>query len=215
MLAAGRRELPGLVRQRLVSGTCAGRALHAVAVGMDIDAVRAGRVLRISREPEDQHLAVGVGRRLLDRNREINELVRSRRRRAAILLGDVDAIDEDHPQIAVLGRAGGGDIRLPAGWQKCFERRVWHHEIELHAHFRAVLNKSLGGRLPDEPSYPAREQSRRAKSGLPHVRTSPSSLRLRFVPLSKVADGAYNSTMTWVVAWRSRGAGGNGFDQFA
>ena len=78
-----------------------------------------------------------------DRDREVDELVRSRLGRAAVLIGDIDPIDENHAQVAVLGRARCRDVRLKARRQEFFQSRVRHHEIELHARFGAVLDKGF------------------------------------------------------------------------
>src|SRR5207247_652007 len=88
-LAARGGEFPMLLGERRLAVAAGGGARHAVRVGVHVDAMWAGRVLGVGRQAVDQHLSVIAAARLLDRDREINELVRSRRRRAAVRLGDV------------------------------------------------------------------------------------------------------------------------------
>ena len=144
------------------------RAVHAVGGGELVIAERAGRVFRVGGEPGDDHLADGGAPALLHRDGEIDEPARARRR--AVRAGDVDAVDKDHAQIAVLGGALGGDVRLPARRQEFAQRRVRHHEIELHPEFGIVLDERLGLRRTDAPS--ASETARPANAALPPMASS-------------------------------------------
>src|SRR5438552_3207193 len=80
----------------------------------------------------------------LPSNSEPHHAVRALADRLAVGSGDMHAVDEDEPEIAVLGRPRRGDVGLEAGRQQLGERRVRHAEIELEAVLDALLGERLG-----------------------------------------------------------------------
>ena len=62
----------------------------------------------------DDDLAGDIGAGLLYRNSKIDQASGRPRSRFAVTSDDAHAIDEDHAQIAILGRPRGGDHRFPA-----------------------------------------------------------------------------------------------------
>ena len=160
MLAARRGEFPILGGLRLRIGR--GRALHAVGGGQLVDPERSGRLLGIAGQPVDEHLGDRCGGGLLDRDGEIDHLAGSDRR--AVRRRDVDAVDEDHAQIGVLGGALGRDGGLGAGRQHRLESRIRNLEVELHAGFRALLQQGLRIRRPHQAARRAAAASTAARA---------------------------------------------------
>ncbi len=163
-LAAGGDELPVFLSGGVLAGAC-GRTLHPGGGGKLVVAERPRRVLGIRGQPGNDHLAGIVAAALLHGRGQVNDPVRSDR--GAVRAGDVDAVDEDHAQIAVLGGALGRHIGLPAGRQEFAQCRIGHDEIELHAVFRAVLDEGFRPCLGHRPRGRRKHEHKRMsrKSG--------------------------------------------------
>ena len=112
-----------------------------------VDAKGARRVRRVVDDAREDHLALAVARRLLNGRREIDQPRRALALRLAVGADNVDAINENHPDVGVLGRARARHVGDPAGGQHFLKRGVVHVEIKLEPVLGGLFEHGLRPRL--------------------------------------------------------------------
>ena len=143
MLAAGRGKNPILSFHDGARLAADGFAIHHVSSRLEEIAERTRRIGGVFSQSANHQLNVRP-LRILHRGGQKHEAVGALAQGRALGIVDGDAVDEDHSQVAVFGRAFGGGRGCPARGQEGLERRVGHREVQLEAGLVTLFDQRFG-----------------------------------------------------------------------